>query len=160
MVRSPGGSPVNAGPSTNTIDSRTVSSSASRWTARRASGGRPSSKSSLTHSQLHSATRDLVVGRLDDLGRFLDGPLPALSGVQARGHRRPALNRDSGPPALIEVPDREDAVFVAGLAESLLDFLEELGQSRGHDGRHRLPQRIEGQRGHGNQRLATLYVLR
>lgn len=41
------------------------------------------------------ATRDLVVSRLDDLGGFLDGPLPdvsvgvsecALGGVQARGH--------------------------------------------------------------------------
>jgi hypothetical protein len=40
------------------------------------------------------------VSRLDDLGGFLDGPLPdvsvgvsqrALGGVQARGHRRPAL---------------------------------------------------------------------
>jgi hypothetical protein len=59
-----------------------------------------------------------VVSRLDDLGGFLDGPFPdasvgvsecALGGVQARGHRRPALNRDRGTPALIEVPDREDA---------------------------------------------------
>ena len=82
----------------------------------------------MTHSQRPSASRDLVVSRLDDLGGFLDGPLPdvsvgvsecALGGVQARGHRRPALNRDSGTPVLIEVPDREDAVFVAGLAEGV-----------------------------------------
>src|SRR6185437_13341066 len=130
MVRSPGGSPVNARPSRNTIDSRTVSSLASCPTACRASGGRLSSRSSVMPSQRHSATRDLAVGGLDYLGCFPDGPLPyvgvgvgerALGGVQARGHRRPALYRDRGAPALVEVPDREDAVLVAGLAESILN---------------------------------------
>jgi hypothetical protein len=113
----------------------------------------------VTHSQRQSATRDLVISRLDDLGGLLDGPFPddsvgvsecALGGVQARGHRRPALNRDRGTPALIEVPDRENAVLVAGLAESVMDLLEELGQPGGHDGHHRLPQRVEYQRGQWN----------
>src|SRR5215469_2626247 len=140
MVRSPGGSPVNAGPSRNTIDSRTANSLPSCLTARTASGGRPSSRSSVMHSQRHPATSDLVVSRLDDLGRFLDGPLPdvsvgvserALGGMQARGHRWSALDRDRGAPSLVEVPDRVDAVFIAGLAESILNFLKELGQPGG-----------------------------
>ena len=135
-----------------------------RASAARAAPGR----SSVMYSQRHSATRDLMVSRLDYLGRFADGPLPdvivgirerSLSGMQARGYRGPALYGDRGRPALIEVPDREDAVLVAGLAESVLDFLEELGQPGGHDGRHRLPQRVECQRGHGNQRLVTRDML-
>jgi hypothetical protein len=91
----------------------------------------------------------------------LVGVNPALDQFTdlARQLRQEAEERDCGTPALIEVPDREDAVFVAGLAENTLDFLEELGQPGGHHGRHRLPQRIEPQRGHGEQRLVTLYVL-
>src|SRR6185437_12099217 len=76
----------------------------------------------IMHSQRHSAARDLVVSRLGDLGRFLDGPPPdvsvgvserALGGVQARGYRWSALDRDRGAPALVEVPDRVDAVATA-----------------------------------------------
>src|ERR1700722_15126957 len=120
------------------------------------------------HSQRHSATRDLAVRRLDDLGRFPDSVLAdadvrvserALGGVQARGHRRTALDRDRGTPALIEMPDREHAVLVAGLAERVLDLLEELGQPGRHDARPRLAPRAESQRGHGHQRLITWYLL-
>src|SRR3984957_19041957 len=168
MVRSSGGSPVNAGPSRNTIDSRTASSLPNCSTVSSAPDGRTSSRSSVMHSQRHSATRHLAVSRLDDLSRFPDSPLPdvsvgvsqrALRGVQARGHRRPALNRDRGAPALVEVPDREHAVLVGGLAERVLDLLEELGQPGRCDGRHCLPQRAECQRGHRNQRLITWYML-
>ena len=44
----------------------------------RAAGGSSTSRSSVTGSQRQSATRDLVVGRLDDLGGFPDGPIPYL----------------------------------------------------------------------------------
>jgi len=85
----------------------------------------------VTHSQRQSATRHLAVGRLDDLGGFPDGPVPdasvgvgegALGGMQACGYRGTALDRHRGAPALVEVPDREDAVLVAGLKASWISW--------------------------------------
>jgi hypothetical protein len=39
--------------------------------------------------------------------------------------RGPPLDGDGGAPALVEVTDGEDTVFVASLGEGVLDFLEE-----------------------------------
>jgi hypothetical protein len=62
MVRSPGGSPVNA------------------WPYRLLSIRRqPVEQVVSDTSQCQSATRDLTVGRLDDLGGFLDGPITDVS---------------------------------------------------------------------------------
>src|SRR5690242_21618347 len=63
-----------------------------------AAGGNPSSRSSVTSSQCQSATRDLAVSRLDDLGSFADCLIPdggvrvgkgLLGGVEPGGNRGP-----------------------------------------------------------------------
>jgi len=83
----------------------------------------------------------------------------AFRGVQPCRHGRPPLDRDGSSPALVEVPNREDAVFLIGLAEGVLDVLEELGQPRRRNRSYRLPQGIERQGGHGDQRLVAVYLL-
>jgi hypothetical protein len=89
----------------------------------------------VTSSQCHSVTRDLAVGRLDDLGGFPDCLVPdsrvrvgegSFGGVEPGGDRGLPLDGDGGAPALVEVADGEDAVLVASLGEGVLDFLEEL----------------------------------
>ena len=91
----------------------------------------------MTGSQCQSATRDLAVGRLDDLGGFPNCLVPdsgvgvgegSFGGMEPGGNRGPPLDGDGGAPALVEVADGEDAVLVASLAESVLDLLEELRQ--------------------------------
>src|SRR5579863_7655123 len=168
MVRSPGGSPVNSRPLRKIIDSRTASSSATWRTAARAAGDSPSSRSSVTGSQCQSGTRDLAVGRLDDLGGFPDCLVPdsgvgvgegSFGGVEPGGDRGPSFDGDGGAPALVEVADGEDAVFLASLGEGVLDFLEEFWQPGRRDCGDRLAQSGERQGGHGNQRLVTLWVL-
>src|SRR5579863_6805475 len=149
MVRSPGGSPVNSRPSRKIIDSRMVSSSATWRTVARAAAGRSSSRSSVTGSQCQSATRDLAVGRLDDLGGFPDCLVPdsgvgvgegSFGGMEPGGDRGPPLDRNGGAPALVKVADGEDTVLVAGLGEGVLDFLEEFWQPGRRDCGDRLAQ--------------------
>ena len=91
----------------------------------------------MTGSQCQSATRDLAVGRLDDLGGFPDCLVPdggvgigegSLGGVEPGGNRGPPLDSDGGAPALVEVADGEDTVLITSLDEGVLDFLEELWQ--------------------------------
>src|ERR1700722_11857177 len=168
MVRSPGGSPVNSRPSRKIIDSRTASSSATWRTAAKAAGGSPSSRSSVAGSQCQSGTRDLAVGRLDDLGGFANCLVPdsgvgvgegSFGGVEPGGDRGPPLDFDGGAPALVEVADGEDTVLVASLGEGVLDFLEELRQPGRRDRGDRLAQGGERHGGHGNQRLVTVWVL-
>ena len=74
-------------------------------------------------------TYDLAVSRLDDLGGFVDCLVPdsgvgvgegSSGGVEPGGDRGPPLDGDGGAPALVEVADGEDAVFVAGLGEGVL----------------------------------------
>jgi hypothetical protein len=122
----------------------------------------------VTGSQCQSATRDLAVGRLGDLGGFPNCLVPdsrvgvgegSFGGVEPGGDRWPPLNGDSGTPALVEVADGEDTVLVASLGESVLDFLEELWQPGRCDRGDRLAQSAELQGGHGNQRLVALWVL-
>ena len=45
--------------------------------------------------------------------------------MEPGGDRGPPLDGDGGAPALVEVADGEDTVFVASLGEGVLDFLEE-----------------------------------
>jgi hypothetical protein len=61
---------------------------------------------------------------LDDLGGFPDCLVPdvgvgvgegSFGGVESRGYRGAPLDGDGGAPALVEVADGEDAVFVARL---------------------------------------------
>ena len=68
----------------------------------------------MTSSQRHSATRDLAVGGLDDLGGFPDCLVPdsgvgvgegSFGGVEPGGDRGPPLDGDGGAPALVEVAD-------------------------------------------------------
>jgi hypothetical protein len=82
--------------------------------------GSLSSRSSVTGSQCHSATRDLTVGRLDDLGGFPNCLVPdsrvgvgegSFGGVEPGGDRGPPLDGDGGAPALVEVADGEDTVL-------------------------------------------------
>jgi hypothetical protein len=74
-------------------------------------------------------------------------------GMQPGGGRGAALGRDSGTPALVEMADG-DAVFLAGLAEGVLDLQEEFRQpGRRDDDRHCLTQGVERQGGHRDQRL-------
>ena len=70
-----------------------------------AAGGSPSSRSSVTVSQCQSATYDLTVGRLDDLGGFPNGVVPdsgvgvgegSFGGVEPGGDRGPPLDGDGG----------------------------------------------------------------
>jgi hypothetical protein len=70
----------------------------------------------VTGSQCQSATRDLVVGRLDDLGGFPDCRVPdsgvrvgegSFGGVGPGGDQGPPLDGDGGAPALVEVADGE-----------------------------------------------------
>ena len=107
-------------------------------------------------SQCQSATRDLVVGRLDDLGGFPNCLVPdsgvgvgegSFGGVEPGGDRGPPLDGDGGAPALVEVADREDTVFVASLGEGVLDFLEELRKPGRRDRGDRLAQSGERQGG-------------
>ena len=112
----------------------------------------------MTGSQCQSGTRDLAVGRLDDLGGFPDGLVPdggvgvgegLFGGVEPGGDRGPPLDGDGGAPALVEVADGEDAVLVASLGEGVLDFLEELRQPGRRDLGDRLAQSGERQGGMG-----------
>jgi hypothetical protein len=73
-------------------------------------------------SQCQSATCDLAVGRLDDLGGFPDCLVPdsgvgvgegSFGGVEPGGDRGPPPEGDGGAPALVEVADGEDTVLVA-----------------------------------------------
>jgi hypothetical protein len=45
--------------------------------------------------------------------------------VEPGGDRGTPLDGDGGGPALVEMADGEDAVFVAGLGEGVLDILAE-----------------------------------
>jgi hypothetical protein len=72
--------------------------------------------------------------------------------MQPGGDRGAALGRDSGTPALVEMADG-DAVFLAGLAEGVLDLQEEFRQPGRRDDRHCLTQGVERQGGHRDQRL-------
>jgi hypothetical protein len=72
-------------------------------------------------SQCLSATRDLAVGGLDDLGGFPDCLIPdvgvgvgegSFGDVEPSGDRGPPLDGDGGAPALVEVADGEDAVLI------------------------------------------------
>lgn len=86
----------------------------------------------MTGSHCQSATRDLAVGRLDDLGGFPNCLVPdsgvgvgegSFGGVEPGGDRGPPLDGDGGAPALVEVADGEDIVLAgpgleAGLATS------------------------------------------
>ena len=91
----------------------------------------------MTRSQCHLATRDLAVGRLDDLGGFPNCQISdsrvgigegSFGGVEPGGDQGPPLDGDRGAPALVEVADGEDTVLVASLGEGVLDFLEEFRQ--------------------------------
>jgi hypothetical protein len=115
----------------------------------------------VTSSRCHSATRDLAVGRLDDLGGFPNCQIPdtrvgigegSFGGVEPGGDRGPSLYRDGGAPALVEVADGEDAVLVTSLGGGVLDFVEELWQPGRRDRGDRLTQSGQRQGGHGNQR--------
>ena len=108
----------------------------------------------MTGSQWQSATCDLAVGRLDDLGGFPDCLVPdsgvrvgegSLGGVEPGGGRGPPPDGDGGAPALVEVADGEDTVLVASLGEGVLDFLEELRQPGRRDRGDRLAQSGERQ---------------
>ena len=110
----------NSRPSRKIIDSRTASSSATWPIAARAAGDSPSSRSSVTGSQCQSGTRDLAVGRLDDLGGFPDCLVPdsgvgvgegSFGGVEPGGDRGPRPDGDGGAPALVEVADGEDGRY-------------------------------------------------
>ena len=168
IVRSPGGSPVNPGPSRNTIGSRTASSSASCRTARTASGGSRSSNSSVTHSQRQSS-HPRPRGKPPGRSRRLTGwPVP---GRQRRGQRVRARRRAGARPPKADAQSRSwhpSADRSAGPGKRCPHrrpgrkrpgFPGRTRAAGGHDGHHRLPQRVEGQRRHGNQRLVTLYVL-
>ena len=105
---------------------------------------------SVTGSQCQSGTRDLAVGRLDDLGGFPNCLVPdsrvrvgegSFGGVEPGGDRGPPLDGDGGAPALVEVADGENTVLVASLGEGVLDFLEELRQPGRRDRGDRLAQR-------------------
>jgi hypothetical protein len=83
-----------------------------------------SNRSSVTGSQCQSATSDLTVGRLDDLGGFPDYLVPdsgvgvgesLFCGVELGGDRGPPFNGDGGASALVEVADGGDAILVASL---------------------------------------------
>jgi hypothetical protein len=65
--------------------------------------------------------------------------------MQPGGDRGAALDCDSGAPALVEVADGEDAVFLVGLAEGVLDLLEELRQPGRRNDRHCLAHGVERQ---------------
>src|SRR5580658_3344225 len=78
---------------------------------------------------LTSATRDLAVGRLDDLGGFPHCLVPdsgvgvgegSFGGVEPGGDRGPPPDGDGGAPALVEVADGEDTVLVARLGKGVL----------------------------------------
>ncbi len=94
----------------------------------------------MTGSQCQSATYDLAVSRLNDLGGFPDCLVPdsgvgvaegSFGGMEPGGNRGPPLDGDGGAPALVEVADGEDAVFLASLCEGVLDFLENSGSRDG-----------------------------
>jgi hypothetical protein len=83
----------------------------------------------VTGSQCQSATYDLAVSCLDDLGGFADCLVPdsgvgvgegSFGGVEPGGDRGAPLDGDGGAPSLVEVADGEDAVFVAYLGEGVL----------------------------------------
>ena len=68
----------------------------------------------MTGPQCQSATRDLAVGRLDDLGGFPNCLVPdsgvgvgegSFGGVEPGGDRGPPPDGDGGAPALVEVAD-------------------------------------------------------
>ena len=118
----------------------------------------------MTGSQCQSGTRDLAVGRLDDLGGLPNCLVPhsgvgvgegLFGGVEPGGDRRPPLDGDGGAPALVEVADGEDAVLVASLGEGVLDFLEELRQPGRRDRGDRLALTIQVYRPAGRPRYAT-----
>src|ERR1700689_3305087 len=121
----------------------------------------------LLHDVLYQ-DKDYEVSRLDDLGGFPDCLIPdggvgvgegSFGGVEPGGDQGPPLNGDGGAPALVEVADGEDTVFVAGLGEGVLDFLEELWEPGWRCRGDRLAQGGERQGGHGNQRFVTSWVL-
>jgi len=108
----------------------------------------------VTNFQPQSATCDLSVGRLNDLGSVPDSLIAysrvgigqsALSGVQPGGYRRTALDGNSGAPALVEVPYGEDTVFLASLTESVLYLLRELRQPGWCDSRNRVAKTVKCQ---------------
>jgi hypothetical protein len=122
----------------------------------------------VTSSQCQSGTRDLAVGRLDDLGSFphclvSDSGIGvgegSFGGVKPGGDREPPLDGDGGAPALLEVADGEDTVLIARLGKGVLDFQEELRRPRRRNRGDRLAQNEERQGGHGYQRLVALWVL-
>jgi hypothetical protein len=102
---------------------------------------------------------------LDDLGSFANGLVPdrgvgvgegSFGGAEPGGDRGPPLDGDGGAPALVEVADGEDTVFVASLGEGVLDFLEELRQPGRRDRGDRLAQSGQRQDGHGERASARV----